>query len=102
MFIAPGTELSAQFLGVSLLEIPHCTVKCVNYIHGNTFSAAESARTSVVTFPYFVSRENFDVVWLNKDDGVLPNNDGDSLSDSSEEKFVTHTNISAYPSSLPW
>ena len=66
-------------------------------------SATCSARASDATFPYSVSRENFYVVWLDKDDGILPNTDGDfvgafvsRLEDSLEEKFVTHQHFRSY------
>ena len=62
ILIVPGAELSTQFLGVNVLQ--YRTIPFNVSIASSTtfFSAANSTRVFNVTFPFTVSRENFDVV----------------------------------------
>ena len=88
---------------VSLLEYRAIPLNVWIIFSVTLTSATCSARASDATFPYSVSRENFYVVWRDKDDGILPNTDGDfvgafvsRLEDSLEEKFVTHQHFRSY------
>lgn len=71
-------ELLTQFLGViyynNALESQTCQLYTWQYI-----SAVDSAQAPDVTIQFSGLRQNFDVVWLNKDDSVLLNTECGSV-----------------------
>ena len=90
ILIAPSAELSTQFLRVNLL-LDRTRPSNVSSVSSATFfSAADSPRAFHVTSHFSGLSENFDVIWLNKDDCELPDT-GDGSVDTfvpSEKNFV--------------
>lgn len=60
--IAPGAELSTQFLGVNVLQYRTIPFNVSIASSATLFSAADSAWVFNVIFPFTVSRENFGLV----------------------------------------